>query len=115
MSQKLPVNDFEWGEDTSQFNKDFIKIYNEENDEWYFLDVNAQYPETLHELHIGLPFLPDRMKIENLVANLYDKAECVIYIRILKETLNHELVLKVHRMIKFNEKLWSHLSTSILI
>ena len=24
MSQKLPVNNFEWIEDTSQFNKDFI-------------------------------------------------------------------------------------------
>ena len=25
MSQKLPVNNFEWIEETSQFNKDFIK------------------------------------------------------------------------------------------
>ena len=25
MSQKLPVNNFEWMEDTSQFNEDFIK------------------------------------------------------------------------------------------
>ena len=25
MSQKLPVNNFEWTEETSQFNKDFIK------------------------------------------------------------------------------------------
>ena len=25
MSQKLPVNNFEWIEDTSQFNKDFKK------------------------------------------------------------------------------------------
>ena len=25
MSQKLPVNKFEWVEDASQFNKDFIK------------------------------------------------------------------------------------------
>ena len=29
MSQKLPVNNFEWIKDTSQFNKDFIKNYNE--------------------------------------------------------------------------------------
>ena len=26
MSRKLPVNDFEWIKDTSQFDKDFIKI-----------------------------------------------------------------------------------------
>ena len=28
MSQKLPVNNFEWMKDTSQFNEDFIKNYN---------------------------------------------------------------------------------------
>ena len=29
--QKLPVNNFEWIKDTSQFNEDFIKNYNEES------------------------------------------------------------------------------------
>ena len=29
MVQKLPVNSFEWIEDTSQFNEDFIKNYKE--------------------------------------------------------------------------------------
>ena len=33
MSQKLPVNNFEWTEDTFQFNEDFIKNYNDESDE----------------------------------------------------------------------------------
>ena len=28
MSQKFPANNFEWIEDTFQFNEDFIKIYN---------------------------------------------------------------------------------------
>ena len=37
MSQKIPVNDFEWIEDTSQFKEEFIKNYNEESDERYFL------------------------------------------------------------------------------
>ena len=36
MSQNLPVNNFEWIEDTSQFNEDFIKSNNEENNEGYF-------------------------------------------------------------------------------
>ena len=36
MSQKLSVNNFEWIEETSQFNEDFIKNFNEENDERYF-------------------------------------------------------------------------------
>ena len=33
MPQKLRVNNFEWIEDASQFNKDFIRNYNEESDE----------------------------------------------------------------------------------
>ena len=39
MSQKLPVNNFKWIKDTSQFNEDFIKNYNEESDEGYFLKL----------------------------------------------------------------------------
>ena len=42
---------FQWIEDTSQFNEDFIKNYNEEADEGYFLEVDVQYPEKLHQLH----------------------------------------------------------------
>ena len=34
------------------------------SDEGYFLDVDVQYPEKLHELHNVLPFLPERMKTE---------------------------------------------------
>ena len=43
MVQKLPVNSFEWIEDTSQFNEDFIKNYKEESDNGYFLEVDVQY------------------------------------------------------------------------
>ena len=41
MSQKLPKNKFEWIKDTSQFNEDFIKNYDDENDEGYFLEVDV--------------------------------------------------------------------------
>ena len=41
MSQKLPVNNFEWIKETCQFNEDFIKDYNEESDEGYFLEVGV--------------------------------------------------------------------------
>ena len=63
MLLKLPVNNFEWIRDTSQFNEDFIKNYNEESDEGFFLEVDAQYSEKLHELHNDLPFLLERMKL----------------------------------------------------
>ena len=97
-------------EDTAQFNKDFIKYCNEESDEGYFLEVDVQCPEKLHELHNDLPFLPDRMRIEKvdkLVTNLNVKAGSFIHIRNFKPALNHGLILKqVHSAIKFNQKAW---------
>ena len=55
MLQKLPVNDFDWTKDTSQFNEKFIQNYNEESDEGYFLEVDVQYLEKL--LRNDLQFL----------------------------------------------------------
>ena len=52
MSQKLPVTNFKLKEKISQFNEDFKKSYNEKRDKRHFLEVDVQYPEKLHELHI---------------------------------------------------------------
>ena len=46
MPQKLPVNNVEWMKDTSQFNEDLIKDYNEERDEGYFLEVDVHNRST---------------------------------------------------------------------
>ena len=59
-----------------------------------FFEVYTQYPDKLHVLHYDLPFLPERIKTEEVKKfNLHDKAEYVIHIRNLKQALNHELVL----------------------
>ena len=78
MSQKLPVNNFVWIKDTSQFNENFLKNYNEESDEGYFLEVDLKCTEILHERHDDFLFLPKRMKIEKvkkLAPNFDDKTE----------------------------------------
>ena len=104
--QKIPVNNFEWIEDTFQFNEDFIINSNEESEEGFFVEYDVQHLEKLHELHNDLPFLHKRIKnekVEKLVATLHDKTDYVILIR----NLNHGLVLiKTHRIIKFNENAW---------
>ena len=82
MSQKLSVNDFKWVEDTSEFNEDFIKSYNAESDEGYFLKVDVKYPENLHNLHNDLPLLPERKKkkkVEKLLGNLHDIKKNMLY------------------------------------
>ena len=44
-SQKLPVNGFMWyTKYASDFAEDFIKNYNEDSDEGYFLEVDIEYP-----------------------------------------------------------------------
>ena len=76
---KLPVDNFTWIKDTSQLHENFIKTYNEESHKGYFLEVDVQYPEQLHDLHNNLPFLPEGLKIEKaekLVVNSCDKNEC---------------------------------------
>ena len=44
MSQKLPVNNFEWIEETSRFNEDFLKNFNDESAEGYFLEMIFNIP-----------------------------------------------------------------------
>ena len=108
MSQKLPVNNFKWVEDTSKINEEFIKNYNENSNEGYILEV--EYPKKLHDSYSDLPFLPRRMKIDKckkLVCNLQIKKKYVVHIKSLKQALNHGLKLKkIHRIIEFNQKAW---------
>ena len=112
MSQKIPVNGFKWVKQKklSKFNEDFIKNYDENSNKGYFLEVDIDYPKELFNLHKDLPFLPERKKVEKvekLICSIEDKKKYVIHIRALKQALNHGLKLKkVHRVIKFNQKVW---------
>ena len=66
MWQKLPVNNFEWIKDTSQFSENFITNYNDESDKRYFFEDDVQYFEKLREFHNDLPFLLERIRIEKV-------------------------------------------------
>ena len=66
MSQKLPVNGFNWVQKLSRFNEIFIKNYNENRDKEYFLEVDIDYPKELFNLHEDLPFLPERKQVNTV-------------------------------------------------
>ena len=108
MDLSMDLSGFKWVEYLSKYNEDFIKSYNKESDEGYFLEVEVQSTKDLHDLHNDLLVLHERMKIEkieNSVANLHDKNKYVINIRNLKQALNHGLLSKkVHIVIRFNQK-----------
>ena len=96
MSQKLPIDNFKWIEkdDLLKFDENFIKNYDENNDKGYILEVDIEYPKNLRKLHSDLPFLPERMTINNctkLVCKVQDKENYVVHIRALKQALNHGL------------------------
>ena len=110
MSKKLLVYGFEWINELSEFNENFIKNYDENGDVEYFLEVDIEYPKKLFDLHKDLPFLPEQKKIdkvEKLVCAIEDKEKYFIHINALKQVLNHGLKLtKVHRVIRFNQEAW---------
>ena len=100
---------FEW-EKPSKFTSDFIKNYDEKSSTGYVFGVDIDYPKNLHDLHSDLPFLPQKMAIDKCdksICNLYDKNNYVVHISLLKQALNHGLILKkVHRIISFNQEAW---------
>ena len=108
MPEPLPVDRFDRIEDLSKIDEDFMKSYDKDSDKGYILKVDFKYPKNLHDLHGGLPFLPERIKTDKcskLVCNLYDKKIYVVHIRSLKQALSQGLILKkIHRVIQFNQE-----------
>ena len=62
---KITCKGFNWENDLSKFNEDFIKNYNENSDDGYFLEVDIEHPKTLWGSHKDLPFFLERKKLEN--------------------------------------------------
>ena len=67
MSQKLPVGGFKWIEkdDLLKFDEIFITNYDENSEKGYILEVDVEYAINLHMLQSDLPFLPEKIKINN--------------------------------------------------
>ena len=69
-SQKLLVDGFNWKkkkEKKLKFNEDFIKNYNEDGDKGYILEVDIDHHKEPHDFRTGLPFLVEKMKINELI------------------------------------------------
>ena len=55
MSQKLPVNGFEWVKELLKLNKDFIKNHDENSNKRYILEIDVEYPKSSFNLRKDLP------------------------------------------------------------
>ena len=110
MSEKLPIKGFKWIADISRIDENFVKGYNKNSNKGYILKVDVDYPCELQNLHCDLPFLPEKMVVNNtkkLIYNLQDKKDYVVHINVLKQALDNGLkLIKVHQVIEFDQEAW---------
>ena len=110
MSEKLPIKGFKWMVDISGIDENFVKSYNKNSGKGYVLKVDVDYPCELQNLHCDLPFLPERIAVNNtkkLIWNLQDKKDYVVHINVLKQALDHGLkLIKVYQVTEFDQETW---------
>ena len=110
MSEKLPIKGFKWMVDISGIDENFVKSYNKDSGKGYVLKIGGDYTCELQILHCDLPFLPEKMVVNNtkkLICNLQDKKDYVVHINVLKQALDHGLkLMKVHQVIEFDQEAW---------
>ena len=101
MSKPLPTHGFEWMSESELENWKSIPC---------ILEVDLDYPESLHDSHSDYPLAPERMilnKVEKLVPNLNNKKNYAVHYENLKEYISLGLkITKIHRGIKFEERPW---------
>ena len=127
MSKYLPYKEFKWLENVDEFD---VNSINEKRKIGYFLEVDLEYPDELHELHNHYPLAPEKLVVTNdmlskyckgiadeyvtkvgnvkkLISNLSNKTKYVFQYRNLQLYLSLGMKLtKIHRMLKFKQSDW---------
>ncbi|XP_060843706.1 uncharacterized protein LOC132923765 isoform X2 [Rhopalosiphum padi] len=100
MSQYMPKDGFNWyKEDLSVENiLNLLDGMDETSEVGWALEVDVSYPDSLHDDHNDLPYLPEKItppgsKIKKLVANLHSKHKYIVHYMALKQALKAGLIL----------------------
>ena len=101
MSKFMPKDGFSWYEGNLDV-ENILKLLegsNETSEIGFALEVDILYPQSLHDEHNELPYLPERMvppgsKVKKLIANLQHKKNYVIHYMALKQALKAGLILE---------------------
>ena len=62
MGKYLPYKVFKWLKNIDKFD---IMSINNKNPIGYFLEVDLEYPDELHELHNDFPLVPEKFAVPN--------------------------------------------------
>ena len=127
MNEYLPYGKFKWLENIDKFD---IMSINDKSPIGYFLEVDLEYPEELHELHNDFPLPPEKLTVSNdmlskyckkigdkyeikfddlekLIPNLGNKTNYIVHYRNPQLYLSLGMKLaKIHRVLKFNQSDW---------
>ena len=127
MSSYLPYGRFKWLKIVDGFNVNSISV---KIPIGYFLEVNLEYPDELHELHNDYPLAPEKLAVSSdmlskyckkiadkyeikvgdvkkLIPNLGKRTNYVVHYRNLQLYLSLGMKLtKIHRVLKFKLSDW---------
>ena len=71
MSEYLPYGKFEWIKNVDKFN---VNLINEKSDTGYFLQVDLEYRDNLHESHNDYPLAPKKLAVSsNMLSDIVKK------------------------------------------
>jgi hypothetical protein len=125
MQQPLPYDDFKFLSESEFSVIDFLNV-RDDSPIGYILEVDLDYPESLHDLHNDYPLAPESVLItedmlsdfcksfkqkhfdsKKLVPNLRNKTKYTVHYRNLKLYVSLGMVLtKIHRVLSFSQKAW---------
>ena len=120
MSQPLPTHGFYWTDSVD------VTVVSDDADEGYILEVDLEYPTSIHDIHSDYPLAPESLtvtsdmlspycqelshnchSVEKLVPNLVPKTRYVVHYRNLKQYMSLGMVLtKVYRVLAFQQSSW---------
>ena len=124
MIEYLPYKGFNWLKNIDKFD---IMLINDKSPIGYFLEVDLEYPDELHELHNDFPLAPEKLAVSSdmlskyckkiadkyeikvgdvkkLILNLGSETNYVVHYRNLQLHLSLGIKLtKIHRVLKFNQ------------
>ena len=127
MSEYLHYEGFKWLKNIDGFD---VMSVSEKSPIGYFLEVDLEYPDELHELHNDYPLTPEKLAlssemlskfckkiadkyeikdgdIKKLIPNMGNKTNYVVHCRDLQLYLSLEMKLtKIHRVLKFKQSDW---------
>ena len=68
MSEYLPYGEFEWLKNVDRFD---VNPINEKSEIGYFLEVDLEYPNELHEFHNDYPLAPEKLVVSSDMLSKY--------------------------------------------